>query len=510
MNKYLIILSLSLLVTFQLNAQQLKGFCGTNDADQLIIKERMLENRRFFEKNALPRTGAKIWIPITYHLYARTDGTGRLPARYVFDNLCSINLYFADQEIEFFIKEIRLTNNTDIYDDPSSTLGSARIKSVMNQGKSSVNVFVASKARGSDPNVLAFYNGQDDYLVANKDYVNADGSILAHEIGHFLSLPHTFIGWETCQYKETDCPNPTPTLTCGGTLVEYVNRDKLHANGQKHCELAADGFCDTPADYNLGFGHGPQGDCTYNGCAKDPDGVPLNPDETIFMGYFIDCDDHFTQEQKDAMHRDYLSGSRAYLRIPVYNPKPLITESIIYIAPPKGSTHPGYDMVNLDWDPVANADNYLVEVATNIGFSLDLKWFFTKRTDTLITTLSPTKLYFWRVYAYNSNSFCKIPAFTNFRTPSFKVASTDLSLEGIQIYYQELQHKKIEMHITSDVSDKGSLVIYNLAGKKVAQRELVLKPGKETVEFSVPNPGLYFYNINFQSNKKSSGKIIVQ
>ena len=39
---------------------------------------------------------------------------------------------------------------------------------------------------------------------------------------------------------------------------------------------SGDFLCDTPADYNLGFGWN---NCNYTGGAMDPNGILLNPDE---------------------------------------------------------------------------------------------------------------------------------------------------------------------------------------------------------------------------------------
>lgn len=64
-----------------------------------------------------------------------------------------------------------------------------------------------------------------------------------------------------------------------------MDRAKPGTNGKLHCNQSADGFCDTPADYNLGFGFQGPG-CVYTGCAKDPDNVKLDPNEANLMSYF--------------------------------------------------------------------------------------------------------------------------------------------------------------------------------------------------------------------------------
>ena len=140
--------------------------------------------------------------------------------------------------------------------------------------------------------------------------MSSNGTTIAHELGHFFSLAHTFFGWEGNTYN---CSLPTPTVTPSGVLVEYVSRTKMF-NNQLLCKVAADGFCDTQADYNLGFGWPSSAGCVYSGCAKDPDNVPLDPDEKNIMSYFLSCLEYFSEEQKEAILLDYLSSKRSSLR----------------------------------------------------------------------------------------------------------------------------------------------------------------------------------------------------
>ncbi|MFZ1256021.1 MAG: hypothetical protein WAR77_06680, partial [Saprospiraceae bacterium] len=357
MNKAFVSIILSLFLTASGFSQQLLGTCGSSLEDNLLIKQRMLENRAEWQGKLIQRGGAPSYVPVRYWLVARADGTGRLPFKNVIDNLCALNKIYASLNMVFYLKETVNWDNQFVFDDPTSTLGQAYINQKMQTNKNAINIFTANVANASDLGVLAFYRPQGDYVVSNKLYVSSNGTTLAHELGHYFSLAHTFVGWENDKYDELtmSCSKPTPILIGGGFLVEYVDRNKPGTNpSKKNCQEAADGFCDTPADYNLGLGFQGPG-CVYTGCAKDPDNVKLDPDELNLMSYFLNCIKQFSTEQGDAIVKDYVSSGRNYLRNPVYTPKPEITDQVNYNYPNANTAPLGYDTVYFDWDDVPNA-----------------------------------------------------------------------------------------------------------------------------------------------------------
>ena len=126
-----------------------------------------------------------------------------------------------------------------------------------------------------------------------------DATTLAHEAGHFFTLNHTFYGWEAIDCRDYE-GGPSPTSVGGwwGSDVEYETRG-TGAN----CNTAADGFCDTPADY-ISY----RAPCPMNNDIRDPGNNPIDPDETNIMSYYYDqCVGDFTQEQADAVYADIVS-----------------------------------------------------------------------------------------------------------------------------------------------------------------------------------------------------------
>lgn len=513
MNKFLTLLALGILLCQYSYAQQLRGICGTSIEDNYEIRERMLKNRADWEGKLMPRSGAKTYIPVNYWLIAKNDGTGRLPFKNVIDNLCALNRIYADMDFVFYLNLAKNENNTAVYDDPSSTLGEAYIRAWMLANKNAINIFVASTARASDPSVLAFYNRLGDYIVSGKNYVNADGTTLAHEIGHYFSLAHTFFGWESTVYTDVtaNCTKPTPSIvSLGGGItvpVEYVDREKAGSGGKKHCAQSADGFCDTPPDYNLGLGW--TGGCNYNGCAKDPDNAALDPMENNLMSYFLNCIAIYTPDQKDAILKDYLSSARNYLRrTPDYSPFPEVTDVLNYITPSDAFPPAGYDIISFDWDDVPNATHYIFEVAENTGFNINAQQYVLTHSDTTLTNLRKNKTHYWRVTPFNKNSFCLVAKLATFKTPNWTVSTDELSSDKMSSYVYSTNANEEILVIDSKLTDVFSLKILNTQGKIVEHRTVSIQHGINTINLSVTQSGLFIYQLSSNLNGMHSGKFV--
>ncbi|MEO6189340.1 MAG: M12 family metallo-peptidase, partial [Saprospiraceae bacterium] len=496
MNKILILLGLMLI--FQSTTQsQVTGFCGSTALDNLSIKNRMVKNREDASLLNI-RTGAIKYVPVTYFLVAKSDGTGRAKYINILLNLCAINEIYKDQDISFYLKGggtgMIDVNNTLIYDDPSSTFGNAAITQLQNKNKNAINIFVASKANGTNLGVLAFYNPTNDNLVSDLKYVTGTSpTTLAHEIGHYFSLAHTFFGWENDTY---DCSIPTPTehfLNGRKVLVEYVDRLKP-LNNNLHCNEAADGFCDTQADYNFGFGW--SGGCTWKSdCAKDPDeNKPMDPDELNIMSYFLNCLKTFSLEQKAAIARDYASSARNYLKSPAHIPLPAVTEA------PKNPRieSDGFNSVTFKWDAPANATHYILEFATvTLSNSMTYKNFILTRTDTTFTNLAKGIKYAWKVTAFNVTNPCPMSTGNlSFFSSSFGVATQDVNnlLANVQVYDNHSNQYRIE--IEANEKDNVKFELFSIDGKLIHSEQLNLTTGKNQFTRNLIQSGVYSFRIH--------------
>lgn len=100
---------------------------------------------------------------------------------------------------------------------------------------------------------------------------------LAHEMGHFWGLPHTF-------------ENPGQELADGS-----------------NCTTAGDGICDTPADPYSGPDIEYVTDCIFTWMGLDPNGDYYDPDVGNIMSYY-DCTCHFSYQQYQKMAATFLNG----------------------------------------------------------------------------------------------------------------------------------------------------------------------------------------------------------
>ncbi|MGH1335795.1 MAG: zinc-dependent metalloprotease [Aureispira sp.] len=263
--------------------------CGVGLHDGEAIKTRMLNNRRnrveLLSKFENSRSTSNIvYVPVQFHIVNRNDGTGGETIRDIFDNLCRLNNDYAPIGVEFYLAgPIRTVNQDLLYTNSFASqmanyfMGLYRVDGV-------VNVFVGDRITSgvSGGTTLGYYTPGIDVIYAIRSSVNANATTLTHEMGHFLGLPHTFVGWEGSFYGTvmSNTTGRTPSAR-GGRFVENIARPN-DGTGLDNCQLAADAFCDTDPNYLFGFYGATYNDgpnrCNYAATAIDPNGWLFRPD----------------------------------------------------------------------------------------------------------------------------------------------------------------------------------------------------------------------------------------
>lgn len=269
------------------------AMCGVDAAGGDAIKQRMFENRRnaaellrVFENGR--SSNNKVYVPIQFYIVKRDDGTGGERQRDIMDNLCKLNADYDSIGIQFYLASpIRSINQSLLYEhEIGGAMGNYFMSLYREPGV--VNVFVGNRILSTNTGgtLLGYYSGGLDVIFCIQGSINGNNSTLTHEMGHFLTLPHTFSGWENQAYSVAanagsrvvpiveNAGGRTPTILPTGALVETIPR----TGGTENCQLAGDGFCDTEPNYLFGFYRNRYNDgCDYTATAMDPNGWLFNP-----------------------------------------------------------------------------------------------------------------------------------------------------------------------------------------------------------------------------------------
>ncbi len=479
-------------------AQPLRGVCGTSLEDQLFMEPRLLANLERTSGSGVQERGSIQYVPVHFHLVGDNAGQGRVLESRVLDQLCALNEAFAPMNIRFFLRPHPVhgklfnynINNNNVYDNQTAwfTMQSQR-------HPNAINVYIVNQAATNSNQTgvtLAYYNPQRDWIVSRKDQINGSksNSTLPHEFGHFFSLQHTFFGWESKPFDNSfpSWPN-APATSPGGVATERVNGT--------NCTTAADKICDTPPDYNFGFG---ATGCSYNGGARDPLGELVSPMANNMMGYFNFCSEYvFTEQQRSVILADRASNQRNYLN---NNFSPIATEintpTQLLIAPVGGANVPFFDEVTVEWRSVVGANYYLVEFDIVGSFSSSFaQAFITSDTSLVVRTLQPNRNYQWRVRPFNEYVTCAAARQSSFRTSG---TSANREIEALARWHLAPNPLKagvpLQLWVETSAPFQGDVLVFDAAGRLTyAQRGWYFTTGKQTLELpaeAFSQAGLYF------------------
>lgn len=474
------------------------GYEFTEEARSILIN-----NKKTFYQSDLRSQELK-YIPIKFHLVADGSGNNRIELQEILNQLCELNNVFEPLGYKFYMKdgEVNYINSNPIFDNPSSSAATVSMSVQRNNnGANAMNVFVNKEVDGDpDSPTLAYYNNAQDWIVmknSNAISDRYDHFVLAHEIGHYFSLPHTFNGWDGSPWSGDD----VTTLSPNGILNELVDGS--------NCETAGDMICDTPADYNLGFGW--DGCREYDGGCKDPKGELLDPDEQNFMGYFIGCDEYnFSPMQLDIINNDYNTSRRAYLRVS-YIPNDAAIEDVpSNISPVDDATTQFYNGVELEWKAVPNATHYLVSLSRGL-----IKEQFVVKNDNklFLTHLEADKTYRWTVQPFSEISTCtEVSQTTAFTTGTMTTSINDLNKEksNLSIFPNPMNGNLLNLDLTDEYIGPITINIFNIAGRSVYVNNQIKRKKETVISIDDLNLSSGFYILKIELGKNSfSRKLIV-
>ena len=456
-------LSLSLLSTMGFSQQYGLTGCSVGTQEGAMIKERMLENRRLIpaeQIDAFRSSRAVTYVPVKFTIVGNSSSQGYVDIDNVFAMLCDMNDDYRTQNVQFYMKDltntIRYANNQNVYNDGAGF--SSQSYMVQNKSSNAVNIYMSASVNNQ---VASYYSPVGDFIFVLNQMTNGSSSTGSHETGHFLSLPHTFLGWEGTTFNNGTAPN-----SVGGDPVEKVARTGTGSN----CASAADGFCDTPADY-LSY----RAFCPYNGGGLDPTGVAINPEESLIMSYFADqCVDSFTADQKNAMAADLLSRGWSNLAAPT--PNATVTGMGMTASNPlTGTSNPLNGDITLTWNAVPNATAYVVLLErTLLGSPIEtIRKTIVYGTNSLTvpaSALAYPRQYTWKVKPFNQYSACGpySSPFT-FTTTAPVSSNNDIFKENaeLKIVSNPVSTSSAEILVNVPAATSGSLLLYSMDGKQI-------------------------------------------
>ncbi len=367
------------------------------------------------------RSEDTLWVALQPHLIAKDNGTGRFSAENFLNAFCRLNQDFAASNIQFYVKNNwNLINETDWY--VHATIPQGIEMMLTNNVPDALNAYFVS-----DPAGNCGYNLPYGGVAMAHSCSGPNDHTWSHEVGHALSLPHPFIGWEGKTYN-FNVPTPTwltydythfhdtldtPPTPLDTALVELVNGT--------NCAQAADLICDSKPDY-LSYRWECDAQNLSPGKLKDPMGAEFYSDGSLFMSYALDhCQSRFTPDEIAVM-RATLHTEKANWVTPAMLQQPIDEEPIALepiqdeIAPVTGAL--------FHWKPVPNATHYLVQASRFTGFGF--KQLDVVTTDTFLTAgaLSPNIKYYWRIRPFNNRYACApFSPLATFKTAPLSAAS---------------------------------------------------------------------------------------
>ena len=471
-----------------------KPVCGTEFTPDM--EARLLQNIETAKQLNLPNANrTTTYVKMKFHLVGNNDGSGRISRSKALDAVCALNQNYADQDIVFYVVGMYEMNNTIVNTHSNVSAAQFQMSIRKNQHNDAINVFVCSSistSNNSPGTTLGYYSPQYDIIVLRANQVNSTATTFTHEAGHFFSLPHPFNGWEGTDYHANYSASNPPPASVGGNLVEL-------ADGS-NCANAGDYFCDTDADYNLGFGWT---NCNYNNGAVDPTGALVDPDESLYMGYFGDvCQNKFSGQQKGAIAADLASFGRNYIKGTPASTIEVTTPANL-VSPANNGTSQFWDEVYLNWDDTPDANQYLVQIARNQSFSLMVEEVVVSNSVYVSNALNPGTSYFWRVKAYNEVSPCNdFSAVRKFTTSSFTV-STEENFTNTAISLRPNVTQEgglVNLNIETESKIEATIRIINVNGQVMKHTENVtFQAGNHTHQIETSGLAAGVYIVNMQT-----------
>ena len=496
LNLFLLLSLLFALINTPLRAQEDNGrpdhYCGVTESHPWM-------DAYLAGEIGTARSSTPLALPIRFIIVGRSDGTGYANPNDVLGSMCQLNEDFAGTNLSFYIDgELDTINNTTYWDHNTSN---GRLMMAQNNQSGVINVYVVGSPNGA----CGYYSPSRDAVAMDKDCMGYGDFTLSHEIGHYLSLRHTFFGWESQSdggdnpfaYLPIDEPAPT-TVTWSIYTVEVEKADG------SNCEDAGDGFCDTDPDYlSVRWSCDVAG--LYPDSLLDSDGNAFIVNGRNIMSYSSDvCVDTFSFEQIAAMETN--ANDRTSLHTGEVADNDLVPE-VVQISPNNGETLDAFDYAELRWEAADNADFYVVELNNTQFFNgaVFRRYVVFGTVFAITEDLIANRNYYWRVRGVNKHDPCadngEFSDIRRFRNGTISSVIDPPLDAAIDVFPNPLSSNERALFIqATDLPSSGELQyqLINTTGQVIRSRYagLVAASGfRETIDVGGLPQGMYFLRI---------------
>jgi hypothetical protein len=464
--------------------------CGNDLTAFYQIQGRYRANLQALSSKGQPETG--LYIPLVFHLVANDQGAGRVAEHQVLHLFCALQEVFAPYQMQFYLKDggLRYADNTAIFQNHHFTGSKAQMQTLADSA--AVNLFILNNA---DPNgtpnssVVGYYDGIRDWIVIRRSVVDPENYTTAHEIGHFFSLVHPHLGWDAEPWNPAVHGPVAPALAPGSGLpVEKMDGS--------NCATAGDMLCDTPPDYNFAIFW--NDGCEYDGDARDPDSLLVDPDESLIMSYFPDdCRAIFSPEQTNLMHADLASPPRQHLEFQLFDSAAMVIADEPVLLSPIGVAIPP-ESVAFTWQATPKASHYLLEWDRLPGFNLEKN--AVVLSDTFFqapASLLSEKTYYWRVTPFNEIFTCAPTGTAQSFETTAPSSIREMARPVVRIFPNPAPAQGL-IRITGLPHPAEEIQIYDGLGRLRWETGLT----EPFIAFSLPDlePGCYFFHISTSKN----------
>ncbi len=383
-----------------ISSSQAQNYCGSDQFPQEM--DSWLRNYVQQHPETQLRGGTDYNIPIQFHLVGLDAGGGLLKLKQLFSDLCLLNEQYAATGFHFYFYDWPNYIFNNLWYNHDYSNGSAMM--IQNNVDEVVNIYLVGDPAGN----CGYYTWGPDAIAVANSCAGDGNSTIAHELGHYFSMPHTFNDWE----------GETPDDPIPDSQQEYMDGS--------NCNDVADYFCDTPPDY-LSY----RWPCPYNENYEDPDGTPIHPDSSLFMSYSYDeCASRFSNQQSNAM-QDFVVDSRDYLinqTMPPY--VDLDTAVLLFPFHQMENVAPNY--VWLRWKSIPGAEKYHLQLSRYnplVFLNYDT---LVEDTAILFLNLEANKTYRWNVKPVALNNVCADYTFFHmFQTTDAAALEVDFNSQPI-------------------------------------------------------------------------------